>query len=296
MSSINDPPTSQCGIVGVAAPAVSLIPSPSPSAMNLRPPALRTKLGSLSQDSRDSHGSSLGDAHSLTQSASGSTARLNPIQATINAHSAPDMEQENIDLDLPYRPLRSYLQPHDSYDSATTSPCFRGSHESVKSERLPSGALPMTVLAARPRSSGVIRQHSQPETCLHICTYHKHHHHHSPHLGHESGPTATRPHTISQAHSHGGGGAGEGIASIAADTLRINGALKQFKQLEWDPKKIKQEQKDKEQREKLLLKSLQNPISTKLRRQRLQRAQTVGTHNTSQGSEDNSEHHLVMVQ
>merc|ERR1712150_117157 len=29
------------------------------------------------------------------------------------------------------------------------------------------------------------------------------------------------------------------FASIAADTLKINGAFKQFKQLEWDPRKIK---------------------------------------------------------
>lgn len=254
-------------------PPAKVASSPSPSGNNLAPPcsaakasspaSAHSKLGSAaSQESANSEPPpSLSPSTPASLRISGATSAglaKTPVasstsSATALAHSVPEMDVD-MDLDLPYRPLRSFLQPENSYDSGSSAnpSCFLGSHESVRSERIPSssGGLAvgqMAVLAARPRSGGpVVRQQSHPESCLNLCSYHHHHAHCHAHL-HCGGGTTTAPGGVPH-HSPGGhetthlrhsqtlhpsgfGGCGEGIANIAADTLRINGALKQFKQV-----------------------------------------------------------------
>ena len=135
-----------------------------------------------------------------------------------------------------------------------------GSRESVRSERVPRGAgaggtggtggTRIGIGGLPSLGGGPIRQHSQPEQS---CPHHHHHHHyhpmHHPTLHHcdsvSSGATSLPPSTSSVSGGGGGGSSsatrgpsqqqismpGEGIAAIAADSLRINGALRQFKQV-----------------------------------------------------------------
>ncbi|XP_068223272.1 uncharacterized protein [Palaemon carinicauda] len=88
------------------------------------------------------------------------------------------------------------------------------SHESVRSVQ--GGINEVVVVAPTSYRDRIIRQHSQPETCLHC-------HHPKP-----SASLRHLPRLDSCSTSHA---AGEGIATIAADTLRINGALSSFKQV-----------------------------------------------------------------
>ena len=74
---------------------------------------------------------------------------------------------------------------------------------------------------------GQIRQQSQPESCLHICSLHQQHgDHHT-----ERQQLLPINHHRSPVSSIQGLGS-ENIASIASETLKINGALRQFKQVE----------------------------------------------------------------
>ena len=71
-----------------------------------------------------------------------------------------------------------------------------------------------------PRSEMLLRQHSQPETSCYHC--------------HTAGSTSLRHLRETSIGGLGGGGGGLGgcdIAGIAADTLRINGAIRQFRQV-----------------------------------------------------------------
>ena len=231
------------------------------------PPITHSNRGSLSQESRESADISLGGYGSSTNpSPMGSSyIRLNPLSAmgqysrdssasaphAATAGSAaaagvsvPDMDVTELDLELPYRPLRSHLQPEGSYESTQSHFIGGGSRESVHSERGPvhhhllRSQSPYG-LAAPGRNGGgggsvPIRQHSQPEAS-HLCT----------HLNPPPYSTGFDP-SLSPG-SYGGSprslltsshtqlGAlcppGEGIAAIAADSLRINGALRQFKQV-----------------------------------------------------------------
>ena len=100
---------------------------------------------------------------------------------------------------------------------------FYGQQES--SLRLPSQLVPE--LAASPASSGsvgggwsglrgeMLRQHSQPETSCYHC----------------HNPSASLRQLKESSGGSGGGGGGCDIAGIAADTLRINGAIRQFRQV-----------------------------------------------------------------
>ena len=89
------------------------------------------------------------------------------------------------------------------------------SRESVRSSQPPP-----TVLLTTSPSSRIIRQSSQPETtCAGHCCHHLHHHSNS-----TPGPSSS----LRQLRDPG-----ENIACIAADSLRINGAIRQFKQVSW---------------------------------------------------------------
>ena len=101
------------------------------------PPITHSNRGSLSQESRESADLSLG----CCSSAGSSYIRLNPLSAMQGQHSrdstssaynpagghhpaaggqgvsVPDMDVTELDLEMPYRPLRSHLQPEGSYDS-----------------------------------------------------------------------------------------------------------------------------------------------------------------------------------
>ena len=84
------------------------------------------------------------------------------------AHSVPDMDVTELDLELPYRPLRSsFLQPGSSYDSGGSGG-GSGSAQGGSRESVRSSAAAVAMGGSRPirRSAGVIRQHSQPEPYL----------------------------------------------------------------------------------------------------------------------------------
>ena len=87
------------------------------------------------------------------------------------------------------------------------------SHESVRSVQ--GGISEVVVVAPTLYRDRIIRQHSQPETCLHC---------------HHPKPSASLRYLPRQ-ESCGTHPTSEGIATIAADTLRINGALSSFKQV-----------------------------------------------------------------
>ncbi|XP_069954633.1 uncharacterized protein [Cherax quadricarinatus] len=87
------------------------------------------------------------------------------------------------------------------------------SHESVRSVQ--GGISEVVVVAPTLYRDRIIRQHSQPETCLHC---------------HHPKPSASLRYLPRQ-ESCGTHATSEGIATIAADTLRINGALSSFKQV-----------------------------------------------------------------
>lgn len=142
-----------------------------------------------------------------------------------NARSVPDLEMQH------YRSLStaggirystasvtSYLMP----STANRCSCERrqshslgrsASRESVRSSQPP----PTVLLTASP-SSRIIRQSSQPETtCPGHCCHHLHHHSSS-----TPGPSSSLRQLRDPV---------DGIAGIAADSLRINGAIRQFKQV-----------------------------------------------------------------
>lgn len=87
------------------------------------------------------------------------------------------------------------------------------SHESVRSVQ--GNVNEVVVVAPTLYRDRIIRQHSQPETCLHC---------------HHPKPSASLRYLPRQ-ESCGTHPTSEGIATIAADTLRINGALSSFKQV-----------------------------------------------------------------
>lgn len=87
------------------------------------------------------------------------------------------------------------------------------SRESVRSVQ---GGSEVVVVAPTSYRDRIIRQHSQPETCLHC---------------HHPKPSASLRHLPRLDSCSATTHAAEGIATIAADTLRINGALSSFKQV-----------------------------------------------------------------
>ncbi|XP_014244606.1 small conductance calcium-activated potassium channel protein isoform X1 [Cimex lectularius] len=120
------------------------------------------------------------------------------------------------------------------------------SRESVRSQHPPQ---PPPVLLTTAPSSRIIRQSSQPEAC-HCCP------HHSP------APSAS----LRQLREPG-----DGIAMIAADSLRINGAIRQFKQgILLNPNTLAQQRRAKLRRAftdatsetVTIVKTLRKPVST----------------------------------
>lgn len=91
------------------------------------------------------------------------------------------------------------------------------SRESVRSTQ----QAPPPVLLTTSPSSRIIRQSSQPETTTHITC-----HHCCPHLHHHGSASPVPSSSLRQLREPG-----DGIAMIAADSLRINGAIRQFKQV-----------------------------------------------------------------
>lgn len=112
--------------------------------------------------------------------------------------SAPDIERSP-DAKGGYRLLAPSLRCSCSRLPRASS------RESVRS----GDALVVAPTAHRDR---IIRQHSQPETCLRC---------------HQPKPSASSLRLLPR-HEHS---PGEGISSIVADSLRINGALRHFKQV-----------------------------------------------------------------
>ncbi len=142
------------------------------------------------------------------------------------ARSVPDLEMQNYRSSLSTGGIRystasvtSYLMP-----SAAANRCScerRQSHSfgrSASRESVRSSQPPPTVLLTTSPSSRIIRQSSQPEsTCPGHCCHHLHHHSSS-----TPGPSSS----LRQLRDPG-----DCIAGIAADSLRINGAIRQFKQV-----------------------------------------------------------------
>ncbi|XP_071743733.1 small conductance calcium-activated potassium channel protein isoform X15 [Lepeophtheirus salmonis] len=191
-----------------------------------------SKLCQLSQESRESY-ASVGGAI-LCSPPSQRRGNINEN----NAKSVPeDMDIQHKQLsnsELPYKPLMSYLTPSGgcsgggSFDCIRTSPTRNQHQRSFSPVPLILTSKASSTLSS-PKQGAIVRQHSQPEsgTYQQTCLHPNYHHLNSKHR---------------HFHSHGQGlHQGEGIANIASESLRINGALKQFKQLDWDPKKIKQE-------------------------------------------------------
>ncbi|XP_065225294.1 small conductance calcium-activated potassium channel protein 2 isoform X2 [Planococcus citri] len=142
----------------------------------------------------------------------------------VGVRSVPDLEMQHYRSSSSAGGIRystasvtSYLMP----SSANRCSCERRqSHSlgrSASRESVRSSQPPPTVLLTTSPSSRIIRQSSQPETtCPGHCCHHLHHHSSS-----TPGPSSSLRQLRDPA---------DGIAGIAADSLRINGAIRQFKQ------------------------------------------------------------------
>ncbi|XKL69004.1 hypothetical protein PGB90_006773 [Kerria lacca] len=139
--------------------------------------------------------------------------------------SVPDLEMQNYRCSSSAGGIRystasvtSYLMPSAAANRCTCE--RRQSHSlgrSASRESVRSSQPPPTVLLTTSPSSRIIRQSSQPETtCPGHCCHHLHHHSSS-----TPGPSSS----LRQLRDPG-----DCIAGIAADSLRINGAIRQFKQ------------------------------------------------------------------
>ncbi|XP_071743730.1 uncharacterized protein SK isoform X12 [Lepeophtheirus salmonis] len=181
-----------------------------------------SKLCQLSQESRESY-ASVGGAI-LCSPPSQRRGNINEN----NAKSVPeDMDIQHKQLsnsELPYKPLMSYLTPSGgcsgggSFDCIRTSPTRNQHQRSFSPVPLILTSKASSTLSS-PKQGAIVRQHSQPEsgTYQQTCLHPNYHHLNSKHR---------------HFHSHGQGlHQGEGIANIASESLRINGALKQFKQV-----------------------------------------------------------------
>lgn len=114
---------------------------------------------------------------------------------------------------LPTTNIISNRCPCERRQSHSASLARSASRESVRQSQPPP-----TVLLTTSQNSRIIRQSSQPETTCPIhCCHHLHHHSSS-----TPGPSSSLRQLRDPA---------DGIAGIAADSLRINGAIRQFKQV-----------------------------------------------------------------
>lgn len=146
------------------------------------------------------------------------------------ARSVPDLEMQHYRSSSSAGGIRystvsvtSYLMP-SAANSARCTCERRQSHSlgrSASRESVRSSQPPPTVLLTTSPSSRIIRQSSQPETtCPGHCCHHLHHHSSS-----TPGPSSSLRQLRDPV---------DGIAGIAADSLRINGAIRQFKQVSID--------------------------------------------------------------
>lgn len=147
--------------------------------------------------------------------------------------SVPDLEMQNYRCSLSAGGIRystasvtSYLMPSSAIGGAggigARCTCERRqSHSlgrSASRESVRSSQPPPTVLLTTSPSSRIIRQSSQPEaTCPGHCCHHLHHHSSS-----TPGPSSSLRQLRDPVDC---------IAGIAADSMRINGAIRQFKQV-----------------------------------------------------------------
>lgn len=149
--------------------------------------------------------------------------------------SVPDLEMQNYRCSLSAGGIRystasvtSYLMPSSAIGGAGAGgmggrcTCERRqSHSlgrSASRESVRSSQPPPTVLLTTSPSSRIIRQSSQPETtCPGHCCHHLHHHSSS-----TPGPSSSLRQLRDPVDC---------IAGIAADSMRINGAIRQFKQV-----------------------------------------------------------------
>ncbi|XP_040567049.1 uncharacterized protein SK isoform X3 [Lepeophtheirus salmonis] len=238
-----------------------------------------SKLCQLSQESRESY-ASVGGAI-LCSPPSQRRGNINEN----NAKSVPeDMDIQHKQLsnsELPYKPLMSYLTPSGgcsgggSFDCIRTSPTRNQHQRSFSPVPLILTSKASSTLSS-PKQGAIVRQHSQPEsgTYQQTCLHPNYHHLNSKHR---------------HFHSHGQGlHQGEGIANIASESLRINGALKQFKQVSNgsnsnnDDKNVKSsfvslDEKSlvSQHKTNIIISSPTSPCSSKLRRQRWIRNTTV---------------------
>ena len=136
------------------------------------------------------------------------TTLINPSPGD-GTRSVPDIELHARDTTSSNKPeAKGYrLMPPHGRCSCTHLP-RAPSHESIRSVQ---GMSEVLVVAPTSYRDRIIRQHSQPETCLHC---------------HHPKPSASLRHLPRYDHSPA-----ENFASIAADSLRINGALRHFKQV-----------------------------------------------------------------
>ncbi|XP_066905136.1 small conductance calcium-activated potassium channel protein isoform X3 [Halyomorpha halys] len=130
---------------------------------------------------------------------------LSGLMGTSDESTGPPEEARSVpDIEMHCRSRPPHLAPHRCYCERRKS---HGMARSVSRESVRSNQqMPPPVLLTP--SSRIIRQSSQPEAC-HCCPHH--------------GPAPTA--SLRQLREPG-----DGIAMIAADSLRINGAIRQFKQ------------------------------------------------------------------
>nr|XP_024215578.1 uncharacterized protein LOC112210441 [Halyomorpha halys] len=131
---------------------------------------------------------------------------LSGLMGTSDESTGPPEEARSVpDIEMHCRSRPPHLAPHRCYCERRKS---HGMARSVSRESVRSNQqMPPPVLLTP--SSRIIRQSSQPEAC-HCCPHH--------------GPAPTA--SLRQLREPG-----DGIAMIAADSLRINGAIRQFKQV-----------------------------------------------------------------
>ena len=155
-----------------------------------------------SAESEDSAGPMIGFYHSPGRCMSLTSGEPSEAGAT---RSAPEIEM-HIRCGSETRTGYKLLAPRCSCSNLPRAP----SHESIRSVK--ESAADLLVITPSTNRDRIIRQHSQPETCLHC-------HHPKP-----SGSLRGLEHSP-----------GEGISNIVADSLRINGALRHFKQVRKSP-------------------------------------------------------------
>jgi len=218
----------------------------------LRPPSIKYKLGSsLSQESA---GGGQEEAPLRSQSPGGVSGEpsLAPLRRRDPAaRSAPNMDARVgagpiVEGEpVPYRPLRPSLrqQLEGGHGMGSSASSFEGggagSRESVRSSSAANsetGYLGRHAPSSSSSSAAVIpRQQSTPETCHHLHSHHPHHYGQELGASTLAGPPISPPPASLSGHvrlpSYSSAAGGEAFASIAADTLRINGALRQFKQV-----------------------------------------------------------------